>query len=84
MTCGEQLLGHLAVAGGTGKLEDDLAVPGEAKPGQPVDNGVDGGSGRALAVGVFDPQQHLAAMPARVQPVEQGCAASTDVEKSGR
>src|SRR6476620_3639267 len=45
MTCGEKLLGHLAVARRARELEDDLTVPGQAKPGQPVDNGVDGGSG---------------------------------------
>ena len=39
---------------------------------------------RALAVGVLDPQQHLAAAAARVEPVEQRGAGAADVEEAGR
>src|SRR5207249_3559771 len=81
----EQLLGYLAVPDSAGKLEDDVAVPIDAEPGKAVNDGVDRGLGRALAVGILDPQQHLAAAPARVEPVEQRSARSPDMEKaSGR
>ena len=80
---GEQLLGDLAVARGARELEDDLAVPGEPQPGQAVEDGGDGGGGRALAVGVLDAQQHLAAVPARIEPVEQRGAAAADMEEAG-
>ena len=66
------------------ELEDDLAVPVEAEPGQPVENGGDGRIGRALAVGVLDPQQHLAAGVARIKPVEQRGAGAADMQKAGR
>src|SRR3954471_10610750 len=72
------------MAGRAGELEHDVAVPGQPQPGQAVDDGVDGGRGRTLAVGVLDAQQHLAAVAAREQPVEQGGAAASDVEKAGR
>ena len=62
LAVGEQLLGDLAVPGGAAELVDDVAVPIELQPFQPVQNGADGGFGRALAVGVLDPQQHLAAV----------------------
>src|SRR5205807_10027992 len=45
---------------------------------------VDRGLRRALAVGVLDAQQHPAAAPARVQPVEQSGARAADVQKAGR
>src|SRR6185312_13363304 len=80
---GQKLLGHLAVACGTRKLEDDFPVPGKPKPGQSIDNGVYRGRRGPLSVGILDPQQHLAAMPAGVQPVKQGRAAATDMKKTG-
>src|SRR5215471_8902652 len=68
---------------GPGKLKYDFAVPGQPEPGQPVDNGVDGGCGRTLTVGVLDPQEHLAAVPARIEPVEKRRTAAADVQKAG-
>src|SRR4029079_1560819 len=79
---GQQLLGHLAMARGARKLEDNLSVPGNAEPGQSIDNGVYRRRCRPFPVGILDPQEHLAAMPSGVQPVEQGRAAATDMEKS--
>ena len=84
LACGQQLLGHLAVAGGAGELVDDLAVPVDAEPGEPVEDGVDRRLGGALTVGVLDPQQHLAAAAARIEPVEQRGAPAADMQKAGR
>ena len=81
---GQQCFGDLAVPRGAAELVDDVAVPIEPEPFQPVQNGVDRGLGRALAVGVLDPQQHLAAAPARIKPVEQRRAGASDMEKAGR
>ncbi len=41
LALGQELLGDLAVALRARKLEHDVAVPGEAEPGQPVDDGGD-------------------------------------------
>ena len=81
---GEQLLGDLAVARGAAILVDDLAVPIEFEPFQPVQDGVDRCRRRALAVGVLDSEQHLAAAAARIQPVEQRRPGASDMEKAGR
>ena len=50
---------------------------------EPVENGVDGGLRGALAVGVLDSQQHLAAAAAGVEPVEQRGARAADMQKTG-
>ena len=76
-------LGDLAMARGAGELEDRLAVPVEPEPAQPVEDGVDRRLGRALAVGVLDPQQHRAAGAARIQPVEQRRAGAADMQEAG-
>ncbi len=80
----QQLLGNLAVAGSAGELIDRVAVPFDAEPGQPVEDGVDRGLGRTLAVGVLDPQQHLAAAAAGIKPIEQRGARAADVQEAGR
>src|ERR1700722_6730846 len=67
----------------TGKLINHLAVPGDAKPVEPVEDGVDGCLRRALAVGVLDAEQHLAAPAAGIKPVEQSGAGAADMEKAG-
>ena len=48
-----------------------------------MQDGPDGRVRRSLAVGVLDPEQHLAAMLVRIEPVEQGCAGASDMEKAG-
>src|SRR5262249_18656139 len=81
---GEQLFRDLAMPRGAGELRDRFAVPRDAEPSEPVQDRVDGGLGRALAVGVLDAQEHLAAAPARIEPIEQRGARTTDVQKAGR
>ncbi len=54
-----------------GELEDRSLVSLEAQPVQAVEDGLDGGLGGALAVGVLDTQQELAAAAFRIQPVEK-------------
>src|SRR6202022_1742511 len=84
LAAGKQLLRNFAVARGPAELVDDLAVPIEPEPFQPVPKGVNRFLGRSLPVGVLDAQQHLAAAPARVEPVEQRRAGSSDVEEACR
>ena len=83
LAAGEQLLGDLAMAGGAAELVDDVAVPIELQPFQPVEDRRDRRLGRALAVGVLDPQQHLAAGLLGVEPVEQRGAGAADMEEAG-
>ena len=80
---GQQLLGHLAVALSAGKLIERLAVPIELEPFEAVEDGRDRGLGGALAIGILDPQQHLAAGVAGVEPVEQRRARTADVQIAG-
>ena len=49
------------MAVGALKLADRLAVPIEPEPFEPVNGRIDRGVGGALAVGVLDAQQELAA-----------------------
>jgi len=81
---GEQALGDLAMAGGAAELVDDVAVPIELQPLQAVQDGVDRLLGRTLAVGVLDPEQHLAAELFGIEPVEQRGAGTPDMEEAGR
>jgi len=83
-TLPEQLLGHLAVARGTRKLEDDFPVPGKPEPGQSIDNSVYRRRCGSLPVGILDPQEHLAAIPAGVEPVEERGAGPADVQMARR
>lgn len=80
---GKQLLGDLAVARGAAELVDDVAVPIEPEPVEPVEDGVDRRLGRAFAVGVLDPQQHLATTAACIEPVEQRGARASNMEEAG-
>ena len=66
------------------KLADRLAVPIQPQPFEPVENRLDRGLRRALAVGVLDAQQELAAEALGVEPVEQRGARAADVQKAGR
>ena len=59
-------------------------IPGEPEPPQITKNcrvGVDGG---ALHVGVLDPQNERAALPAREEPVEERRARVAHVQLPGR
>ncbi len=84
VACGQQLLGDLAMPGGARELMHGVAVPGDAEPGQAVEDGVDRRLGGALAVGILDPQQHLAAGARGIEPVEQRRARAADMEEAGR
>ena len=66
------------------RLKIRLAVAFDPEPRQPVEDRVDRRLGRALGVGVLDPQQILAAMMPREQPVEQGRPRPADVEETRR
>ncbi len=81
---GNHLLRYLAVAVGAGELVDHFTVPGEAQPCQAVEDGGDRRVGGALAVGVLDPEQHLAAGVAAIEPVEERRARPADMQEAGR
>ena len=81
---GEHFVHDLAVPGGALELADRVAVPVEPEPLEPIEDRVDGGLRRALAVRVLDPQKEGPAEPSRVEPVEQGRARPADVEEPGR
>ncbi len=83
MAPGKELFGNLAVAGDAGILVDDFAIPGDAEPSEPVQDRRNRRLRRTLAVGVLDPQQHLAAATTRIKPIEQRGPRAPDVEKSG-
>ena len=72
------------MARGAFELVDNLAVPRQAQPVEPVDDRRDSPRRRPHAVGVFDAQQELAAMMARKKPVEERSARPADVQKPGR
>jgi hypothetical protein len=80
----EQLLDDLRVPVGALRLEDRLAVPVELEPAQRVEDLLDVLRRRALAVGVLDPQHHLAVAAAREQPVVERGPGAADVEGAGR
>ena len=59
-------------------------VPVETEPSQAIQNPGDHVGRRSLHVCVFDAQHERAAVPARVEPVEQRGAGAADVQESGR
>src|SRR5207248_3393079 len=75
---------HFAVPLRARKLVDRLAVPIDAKPSQPIENGVDRRLRGTLAIGILDPEQHLSATPACVKPIEQSGARPADMQEAGR
>ena len=84
VACIEQLLRHFGMARFAGRLEHGFTVPIESQPVEPGNDRVDGCLSRTGTVGVFDPEQRLAAMVAGIEPVEQGGAGATNVEKTRR
>ncbi len=80
----KQLLDHFGMTRRAGELVNRLAIPGDAEPAEAVEDGVDRRLGRALAVGILDLQQHLAAAPARIQPIEQRGARAANMQKTSR
>ena len=80
---------HRSMALGAGKLVDDLVIPIEAQPPQPVDDRGDRLRCRPLAVGIFDPQvvhATIAILPMvpGEKPVEERRAGAADMQKSRR
>jgi hypothetical protein len=80
----EHLAGDRAVAVVALGLEHRLLVGGEAEPLHAVEDRLDRGVGRALAVGVLDAQQEAPAVLAREQVREQRGARAADVQETGR
>src|SRR5699024_8523236 len=74
---GQQLFGDLAVTIRAFGLVERPQVVREAQPGHAVDDRPDGGVGGALAVGILDAQDELAAPAPRLQPgVQRGARAA--------
>ena len=82
MPGGQELLGYLAVSFGTCELINHLAVPIEAEPGEAFEDRVDCRLRRAFAIGILDPQQHLARAATGIKPIEQRRTRSADVKKA--
>src|SRR5947209_13996921 len=72
------------MAPGAGKLMHDIAVPIEAEPLQAVNDRGDRRVRRALAIGILDAQEHLAAGLLRIKPVEQSRARAADMQEARR
>jgi hypothetical protein len=72
------------VAGESSALEDGGLVPIEAEPLQAIENDLGVFVGGTGFVGVFDPQQELAAFFAGEEPIEEGRARAPDVEVARR
>ena len=83
LATGEQLLGHFPMSCGAAELVYDVAVPIELQPLQAVEDRRNRGLRRALAIGVLDPQQHLAAGFPGIEPIEQSGAGAADMEEAG-
>jgi hypothetical protein len=84
VAAGQQLLGGLDVSVAPGRLADDLLVPVEPQPAQPVEDAVEPDVGAADRIGVLVAQQEGAALAAGEHPVEQRGARASDVERAGR
>ncbi len=80
----QKLKSHLPVPPRHRELVENLALPIEFEPFQPVDNGRNRRISGSRAVRILDPEQKLAAGVMRVQPIEQRGAGSANVQKAGR
>ena len=56
-------------------------VPSEVEPAQTFEDGVDGGVGVALDIGVIEPQDHGSTVVTGIEPVEDEGASTADVQK---
>ena len=85
VAAGEQLLDDLGVAvGAFADWKIGLAVPVDAEPAQRLEDLLDVLGRGALAVGVLDPQDELAARAAGEEPVVQCRPRAADVQRAGR
>ena len=80
----DELVEDLLVAVGARDLRDRVAVPVEPEPAQRLVDVLDVLGRVALGVGVLDAQEHLAAVVAGLEPVEQRGAGAADVQLAGR
>src|SRR5205823_12343336 len=85
----EHLARNLGMARGAGELMDDVTIPVEPEPGEPIDDRGHRVGGRAHPVRILDAQPECAALAitlvvARIEPVEQCGAGAADMEKPGR
>ncbi len=83
LALGHQLLGHLAITIDAVGLVDRAFVVVQAQPVHRLQNRVDGGLGAALAIGVLDAQDEVAATVPRLQPAIQRSARTADVQIAG-
>ena len=58
-------------------------VPTEIEPAQTVEDGVDGGIGVALDIGIIEPQDHGSSVVPGIEPVENKGSGTADVQKTG-
>ena len=80
---GEAFLGGVVVEGEALRLVERAFVPVEAEPLKAVDDALDEFGLVALGVGVFDAEDHGAALLAGEEPVEESGAGAADVEIAG-
>ena len=80
---GQQLFRDLPVALDARELADGLVVPVEAQPRQSIEDRRHGLVRVPLPVRILDAQQHLPAMTACVEPVEQSGSRATDMQEAG-
>ena len=80
----EALFRGFAVEFGALGLVERPFVPLDAEPFEAVDNPGDEFGLVSFGVGVFNPEDHLAVLPASEKPVKQGCSRPADVQISRR
>src|SRR6202030_1708515 len=81
---GKQLFDDFLVAVKALGLKKGTLVIVETGPLQPVEDLLNGLGGRALQVRVFDSQDELSSVTARVQPAKQRRAQAANVQEAGR
>src|SRR5574337_423396 len=83
LALGQETPGVGLVPGEFGALEERALVPGDAEPGEPVEDHLGVGVGGALLVCVLDAEHEGAAGLPGVEPVEEGGAGTADMEIAG-
>ena len=84
VACLQELREHFAVPVHAPRLVERALVVAQPQPLHAVQDHLRRFVGGALAVGVLDAQDELAAMTARIQPGEQRRAHAADVQQTGR
>ncbi len=83
LALGQQSLRVGLVARSVLALEEGSFVPGDAEPGEPVEDDLGVALGASLPIGVLDAKHQRAAGVAGKEPVEQRGASAADVEIAG-